>query len=89
MSALGSRFARSAVALRPLPAIQRGLRTSSAVRQVDSNPYEAKPPKPSGDQNKYLALGAVVAGAGFFWFYRGGKPTATSEASGEPKAASK
>jgi hypothetical protein len=50
MSALGSRVARSVVALRPLPAVQRGLRTSSAVRQEDPHPYEAKEPKPRGDQ---------------------------------------
>ncbi|KAI8724106.1 hypothetical protein NCS52_00268100 [Fusarium sp. LHS14.1] len=88
MSALRSRVARSVVALRPLPAVQRGLRTSSAVRQDDPHPYEAKEPKPRGDQNKYLALGAVAAGVGFWWFYRGGKPAAATESSAE-KATSK
>ncbi|KAM5341620.1 hypothetical protein ACJ41O_014651 [Fusarium nematophilum] len=83
MSAVGSRFARSAIAFRPLPAAQRGLRTSRVARQVDKAPYEAKEPKPRSDQNKYLALGAVAAGAGFFWFYRGGKPTESADASGE------
>lgn len=56
MSALGSRVARSVVALRPLPAVQRGLRTSSAVRQADPNPYEAKEPKPRGDQWDWTSL---------------------------------
>ncbi|RSL68892.1 hypothetical protein CEP51_012416 [Fusarium floridanum] len=89
MSALGSRIvARSVVTLRPLPAVQRGLRTSSAFRQADPHPYEAKEPKPRGDQNKLLALGAVAVGVGFWWFYRGGKPTPATESSGE-KAASK
>ncbi|KAF5025773.1 hypothetical protein F66182_2106 [Fusarium sp. NRRL 66182] len=81
MSALGSRVFRSAVALRPLPAAQRGLRTSSFLRQ--SEPYEAKPPKQSRDHNKFLGLGAVAIGAGFWWFYRGGKPPQSLDASGD------
>ncbi|KAM0563769.1 hypothetical protein ACHAPJ_001501 [Fusarium lateritium] len=80
MSAL-ARVSRSAVALRPLPAAQRGLRTSSILRTAE--PYEAKPPKQNSDHNKLLGAGAVVIVAGFWWFYRGGKPPAGLDASGE------
>ncbi|KAM0248591.1 hypothetical protein ACHAP5_003316 [Fusarium lateritium] len=91
MSPLASRVARSAVALRrPLPAAQRGLRTSSILRAAE--PYEAKTPKePQNRQeqnviqratNKILGAGAVLIGATFLWFYTGGKATKL-DASGE------
>lgn len=51
MSPLVARVARSAVVLRPLPATQRGLRTSSILR--DSEPYQAKPPKQNQNQYGY------------------------------------
>ncbi|KAF4444795.1 hypothetical protein F53441_11053 [Fusarium austroafricanum] len=73
MSPLVTRVARSAVVLRPLPAAQRSLRTSSILR--DSEPYEAKPPKQNRDHNKILGAGVVAGVAAFWWFYRGGKPT--------------
>ncbi|KAF4978383.1 hypothetical protein FZEAL_5224 [Fusarium zealandicum] len=90
MSAIASRAARSAIALQPLPALQRGLRTSSLVRQAKSEPFQAKPPKSNQNQNKYLALGAVAVGAGFYIFYQGGRPAnvvdAPGEAAGMPSA---
>ncbi|KAF4998324.1 hypothetical protein FGRMN_3204 [Fusarium graminum] len=72
MSPLISRVARSAILLRPLPAAQRGLRTSSILCATE--PYEAKTPKDSRDHNKLLGAGAVLIGATFLWFYTGGKP---------------
>lgn len=51
MSPLVARVARSAVVLRPLPAAQRGLRTSSILR--DSEPYQAKPPRQNQNQYGY------------------------------------
>ncbi|CAF3509482.1 hypothetical protein SNK03_011296 [Fusarium graminearum] len=80
MSPLVSRVVRSTVAFRPLPAAQRSLRTSSILR--DTEPYQSKPPQQSRDHNKLLGAGAVLIGATFFWFYRGGKPAAF-DASGE------
>ncbi|KAF5566368.1 hypothetical protein FPHYL_3819 [Fusarium phyllophilum] len=85
MSPLVARVARSVVILRPLPAAQRGLRTSSILR--DSEPYQAKPPKQNQNHNKILVAGALAIGGGFWWFYRGGKPVL--DASGEPKAPTK
>lgn len=48
MSPLVSRVARAGVALRPLPAVHRGLRTSSIRRAAE--PYEAKTPKDPQNQ---------------------------------------
>ena len=48
MSPLVTRVARSTIALRPLPAAQRSLRTSSILR--DTEPYQAKTPQQSRDQ---------------------------------------
>ncbi|RGP79645.1 hypothetical protein FLONG3_2199 [Fusarium longipes] len=73
MSPLATRVVRSTVALRPLPAAQRSLRTSTILR--DTEPYQAKPPQQPRDHNKLLGAGAVLIGVTFFWFYRGGKPT--------------
>ena len=80
MSPLVTRVARSTIALRPLPAAQRSLRTSSILR--DTEPYQAKTPQQSRDHNKLLGAGAVLIGVGFFWFYRGGK-SKVLDASGE------
>ncbi|KAM0195211.1 hypothetical protein ACHAPI_006514 [Fusarium lateritium] len=80
MSPLVTRVARSAVALRPLPAAQRGLRTSSILRATE--PYEAKTPKEPQNSNKILGAGAVLIGATFLWFYTGGKAK-NLDASGE------
>ncbi|KAL4722477.1 hypothetical protein ACLX1H_010354 [Fusarium chlamydosporum] len=84
MSPLVTRVIRSTIAARSLPAAQRGLRTSSILR--DTEPYQSKPPQQSRDQygrlNKLLGAGAILIGATFFWFYRGGKPAAL-DASGE------
>ncbi|CEI68824.1 hypothetical protein FVEN_g11135 [Fusarium venenatum] len=80
MSPLITRVVRSTVAFRPLPAAQRSLRTSSILH--DTEPYQAKPPQQNRDHNKLLGAGAVLIGATFFWFYRGGKPAAL-DASGE------
>ncbi|RGP76128.1 hypothetical protein FSPOR_374 [Fusarium sporotrichioides] len=79
MSPLVTRVARSTIAFRPLPAAQRSLRTSSILR--DTEPYQSKPPQQSGDHNKLLGAGAVLIGATFFWFYRGGKSAALDASS--------
>ncbi|CAJ0549178.1 Ff.00g027910.m01.CDS01 [Fusarium sp. VM40] len=80
MSPLVSRVARAGVALRPLPAVHRGLRTSSIRRAAE--PYEAKTPKDPQNHNKILGAGAVLIGATFLWFYTGGK-TKNLDPSGE------
>ncbi|KAF4468143.1 hypothetical protein FALBO_4961 [Fusarium albosuccineum] len=84
MTAIASRVARSALARRPLPAAQRGLRTTRVVRQTEPGAPKPKEPATSGDGNKYLAGGALAAAVGFYWFYRGGKPpNAVLDAPGE------
>ncbi|PTD03526.1 hypothetical protein FCULG_00000708 [Fusarium culmorum] len=75
MSPLVSRVVRSTVAFQPLPRLSEASapRASSAIPNLTNRSHHSR---------VLLGAGAVLIGATFFWFYRGGKPAAF-DASGE------